>query len=184
MYKVWSIWTRSLRFRAQLKHRCRVIGTSKHFDKSTEKKSLEANEKFTLSKNAVATALICFLSQDAFGSHIIIKAVQLIIGEANSLKFLPKWRLHQHLRGRFISWGCSRVCLLSSEVVPMWHTVWRAHGVEMHRSGVLRSSNTDYSGASAIALGRRRMTWLFTCMGNSVWVRSMALTLHRVVTYR
>ena len=30
------------------------------FDKSTEMKSLEANEKFTLSKNAVAPALIFF----------------------------------------------------------------------------------------------------------------------------
>lgn len=31
-----------------------------NFDKSTEMKSLEANEKFTLSKNAVAAALIFF----------------------------------------------------------------------------------------------------------------------------
>lgn len=52
----------SLRFRAQLKHRRAVIGISKKssFDKSTELKSLEANEKFTLSKNVVASALIFF----------------------------------------------------------------------------------------------------------------------------
>lgn len=49
-----------------------VLGTTKakmhcdrhfkksNFDKSTEMKSLEANEKFTLSKNAVAPALILF----------------------------------------------------------------------------------------------------------------------------
>lgn len=46
-----------------------------NFDKSTEKESLEANEKFTLSKNAVAAALIFFSSQDEFGSRTIIKAV-------------------------------------------------------------------------------------------------------------
>lgn len=58
------------------------------FDKSTETKSFEANEKFTLNKKkkikkkSSGAGLIFFfssLSQDEFGSSTIIKAVKFII---------------------------------------------------------------------------------------------------------
>lgn len=53
------------------------------FDKSTETKSFEANEKFTLNKKKKSSGagLIFFssLSQDEFGSSTIIKAVKFII---------------------------------------------------------------------------------------------------------
>lgn len=56
------------------------------FDKSTETKSFEANEKFTLNKKKIKKKQWCWidfffssLSQDEFGSSTIIKAVKFII---------------------------------------------------------------------------------------------------------
>lgn len=62
-----------MRFWAQLKPRCTVIGTSKNTSKTTEMKSLEANEKFTLSKNAVAAALIIFVQKMSLAAVLSLK---------------------------------------------------------------------------------------------------------------